>query len=93
MLLLPASLINHDSLITTSSYLPGTASHRLWVMGDGARIILVLPDDELILDNETLDAALKSHTEAVTQPVAGQKRDAEEDISRPHHARKMRRWD
>ena len=63
------------------------------IMGDGTRMVLFLPNDELILDDETLEAALKFHAEAVTQPAAGRKRAAEEDISRPHHARKMRHWD
>jgi hypothetical protein len=63
------------------------------IMGDGTRMILFLPGDELILDDETLDEASKFHTEAVTQPAAGRKRAAKEDISRPHHARKIRHWD
>ena len=56
-------------------------------------MVLFLLDDELILDDETLEVALKFRAEAVTQPAAGQKRAAEEDISRPHHARMMRHWD
>ena len=60
------------------------------IMGDGTRMILFLPDDELILDDETLEEASKFHAEAVTQPAAGRKRAAEEDISRPYHDRKMR---
>jgi hypothetical protein len=58
------------------------------IMGDGTKMILFLPDDELILDDETLDEALKFHAEAMTQPAAGQKRAAKEDISSHHHTRK-----
>lgn len=63
------------------------------VTGDGTNTILFLPDGELVLEGETLDAASRFHAEAVTAPVAGQKRLAEEDISQSYHARKMRQWD
>ena len=44
------------------------------IMADGTRMVLFLPDDGLILDDETLDEASKFHAEAVTQPVALDKR-------------------
>ena len=56
-------------------------------------MILFLPDDELVFDDGTRDAALKFHAEAATQPAAGRKRAAEEDISHSHHTWTMRHGD
>jgi hypothetical protein len=56
------------------------------ITGNGIKMILFLPDNELILNDEILDEALKFHMEAMTQPAVRQKRATKKDISSRHHA-------
>jgi hypothetical protein len=56
-------------------------------------MILFLPDGEIVLDDETLDNAARFHADAVAVATLERKGAAEDDLSRIHHARKMRHWD
>lgn len=60
------------------------------ITDDGTNMILFLPDGEIVLDDETLDNAARFHTDAVAGATLERKRAAEDDLSRIHHARKMR---
>jgi hypothetical protein len=60
------------------------------ITDDGTNMILFLPDGEIVLDDETLDNAARFHADAVAVATLERKRAAEDDLSRTHHARKMR---
>jgi hypothetical protein len=63
------------------------------ITGDRTNTILFLPDVELVLDGETLDTASQFHADALALAIVEHKRVAEDDLSRAHHARKMRHWE
>jgi hypothetical protein len=62
------------------------------VIGDGTNTILLIPDGELDINGETLDAASKFRADALAQAEPGRKRTASDNISRFYHPRKIRRW-
>ncbi|KAI9770687.1 MAG: hypothetical protein M1839_003071 [Geoglossum umbratile] len=55
------------------------------VTGNGTNTILLIPQEELVIDDEMLNSAAEIHAKAVSQ---GLKRVATDDISRFHHYRK-----
>jgi hypothetical protein len=62
------------------------------VIGDGTNTILLIPDRELDINGETLDAASKFRNDALARAEPGRKRTASDNISRFYHPRKIRRW-
>ncbi|KAI9769847.1 MAG: hypothetical protein M1840_003841 [Geoglossum simile] len=55
------------------------------VTGNGTNTMLLIPQEELVIDDEMLNSAAEIHAKAVSQ---GLKRVAIDDISRFHHSRK-----
>jgi hypothetical protein len=61
------------------------------VIGNGTNTILLIPGDAgLDINDDVLSSASKIHANAISEAKLGQKRVAEDDISRFYHARKMR---